>query len=87
MAKPFGGKKPSTLRTEELKRIYEKLGFQKTDGNHKHIIYKNHLGQEMILIKGKKILSSNFVEIIIKEVAQKTGKTKQEVLEFFMKNK
>jgi len=87
MAKPFSGKKPSTLRTQELKKIYNKLGFQEDKGNHKHIVFKNSKGQEIILKKGNKILSSNFVKIIIKEVAQKTNKTEQEVLEFFMKNK
>lgn len=87
MAKPFSGKKPSTLRTEQLKRIYNKLGFEEDKGRHKHIVFKDSHGREIILQKGNKIISSNFVEIIIKEIAEKTGKTRQEVLEFFMKNK
>lgn len=87
MAKPFGGRKPSTLKTKELERIYKKLGFEKDAGRHKHIIFRDKKGNEIILSKGNKIHSSKLVEIIIKEVAEKTGKTKQEVLEFFMKNK
>lgn len=87
MAKPFNGRKPSTLRPEQVRRIYNKLGFEEDKGNHRHIVFRNKLGQEIILQKGNKVLSSQFVEIIIKEIAEKTGKTKQEVLEFFMKNK
>jgi predicted RNA binding protein YcfA (HicA-like mRNA interferase family) len=87
MAKPFNGRKPSTLRPEQLERIYNKLGFEKEKGNHRHIVFRDSHGREIILKKGNKVVSSKFVEIIIKEVAEKTGKTKQEVLEFFMRNK
>lgn len=87
MAKPFNSKKPCTLRTEQLKRIYNKLGFEEDNGRHKHIVFRNKEGKEIILKKGNKIISSQFVEIIIKEIAEKTGKTKEEILEFFMKNK
>ena len=88
MAKPINPKaKLPGFNTTEVKRVFNKLGFKHSEGNQKHIKYVDSKGREVILIKGNKDINPYLLKQIIKEVSEKLGITKEELIEKFIKYK
>jgi predicted RNA binding protein YcfA (HicA-like mRNA interferase family) len=87
MPKPKTVNKLPVLKTKELERVYKRLGFKCDEKKHAHIILKNPKGKKVVLKKGNKDVKPLLLKTIIEEIAQKTGKTEKEIIEFIMNNK
>lgn len=90
MAKPINincRKQIPTLKIKELERVYKKLGFVEDEQKHRHLIFRDKNGKQLILMKGQKDIPSGTLNQIITEMAKETGKTKKEIIEFIMRNK
>ncbi len=87
MPKPKTVNRLPVLKTKELERVYKRLGFKCDEQRHAHIIFKNPKGKKVVLKKGNKDIDPRLLLKIIEEIAQKTGKTKEEIIDFIMNNK